>query len=176
MESEIFAPQNCRVVLKVCQRMLRNQQDAEDAMQETFLNAYKALPQFQERNCKVSTWLVAIARNACLNQIRKRPAVEIVSLSAPASLAEEDGYTIGDLLPAPGLSPETQVFIQEIMEMVDDLCPAWRDTLMMSFQGYRMEEIGATMMVSAVVIKGWLFRARQNVRTQATRKRRRPRR
>ena len=51
-------------------RMLRNVEDAEDAVQEAYISAFKALPNFKGQS-KLSTWLYRIVVNACLMKIRK---------------------------------------------------------------------------------------------------------
>lgn len=51
-------------------RMLRNADDAEDAVQEAYISAFKALPNFKGQS-KLSTWLYRIVVNACLMKIRK---------------------------------------------------------------------------------------------------------
>jgi RNA polymerase sigma-70 factor, ECF subfamily len=55
-----------------CYRMLGSFQDAEDALQETLLNAWRALPQFEGRS-SLKSWLYRIATNACLKTIERRP-------------------------------------------------------------------------------------------------------
>jgi RNA polymerase sigma-70 factor, ECF subfamily len=55
-----------------CYRMLGSVQDAEDALQETLLNAWRALPQFGGRS-SLKSWLYRIATNACLKAIERRP-------------------------------------------------------------------------------------------------------
>jgi len=56
-------------VASVCRRLLRNPEDVEDAVQETFLRAYRALPQFRGE-ASARTWLVRIAVNYCRSQQR----------------------------------------------------------------------------------------------------------
>jgi RNA polymerase sigma-70 factor, ECF subfamily len=55
-----------------CYRMLGSLQDAEDAVQETLLRAWRALPQFEGRS-SLRTWLHTIATNVCLSAIDRRP-------------------------------------------------------------------------------------------------------
>ncbi|HYM56421.1 MAG TPA: sigma-70 family RNA polymerase sigma factor [Solirubrobacteraceae bacterium] len=55
-----------------CYRMLGSVHDADDALQETLLRAWRGLPWFDGRSA-LSSWLYRIATNACLNAIKKRP-------------------------------------------------------------------------------------------------------
>jgi len=51
-------------------RMLRNAEDAEDAVKEAYISAFKPLPNFKGQS-KLSTWLYRIVVNTCLMEIRK---------------------------------------------------------------------------------------------------------
>src|SRR3954451_1347333 len=55
-----------------CYRMLGSVHDAEDALQDAFLRAWRALPRFEGRS-SLRSWLYTIATNTCLNAIAKRP-------------------------------------------------------------------------------------------------------
>ena len=80
---EIYSGQIYRLGLK----MLRSEQDAEDILQETFIKAFNALPQFQGRS-SLSTWLYRIATNEALMLIRrKRP--DQISVEQPSDVEEE---------------------------------------------------------------------------------------
>ena len=70
-----------------CYRILGQVQDAEDAVQETLLSAWKALESFEERST-LRSWLYRIATNRCLNMLRdsgRRPA----TVAGPASTPPE---------------------------------------------------------------------------------------
>ena len=65
-------------------RICRNADDAEDALQETFIAAYRALPRF-DRRARVSTWLYRIATNKCYDVLaRRRPTADAGALPEPA--------------------------------------------------------------------------------------------
>jgi RNA polymerase sigma-70 factor, ECF subfamily len=59
-------------LLAHCYRMLASAQDAEDALQDTLINAWRALPRFEGRS-SLKSWLYKIATNACLKTIERRP-------------------------------------------------------------------------------------------------------
>src|SRR5919201_1655362 len=68
-----------------CYRLLGQVQDAEDAMQETLLSAWRALESFEERST-LRSWLYRIATNRCLNMLRdsgRRPATAVGPASTP---------------------------------------------------------------------------------------------
>src|SRR5947208_4835389 len=67
-----------------CYRMLGSVYDAEDAMQETMLRAWRALERFEGRS-SLRSWLYTIATNTCLNAIARRPKRVLPVDYGPAS-------------------------------------------------------------------------------------------
>jgi RNA polymerase sigma-70 factor (ECF subfamily) len=67
-----------------CYTMLGSVQDAEDALQETLLSAWRALPRFEGRS-SLKSWLYRIATNACLKAIERRPRRVLPIDYAPAA-------------------------------------------------------------------------------------------
>ena len=67
-----------------CYRMLGSVPDAEDALQEALLRAWRGLPRFEGRS-SLKTWLYTIATNACLRAIERRPKRVLPIDYAPAA-------------------------------------------------------------------------------------------
>jgi RNA polymerase sigma-70 factor, ECF subfamily len=71
-------------VMNLVLRTLRDPTEAEDVAQNVFVQAYKAAGRYQS-TAKFSTWLFTIARNLCLNELRRRSRHPAESLDAPSS-------------------------------------------------------------------------------------------
>ena len=76
-------------------RICRNPDDAEDALQETFIAAYRALPRF-DRRARVSTWLYRIATNKCYDILaRRRPTADPAALPGAGRSARSRSRAAG---------------------------------------------------------------------------------
>ncbi|NJD60001.1 MAG: RNA polymerase subunit sigma-24 [Anaerolineales bacterium] len=73
-------------IYRLAIKMLNQQQDAEDVLQETFLKAYRAIKSFDGRS-KISTWLFRIATNEALMIIRRKHP-EMISIDEPIETEE----------------------------------------------------------------------------------------
>jgi RNA polymerase sigma-70 factor (ECF subfamily) len=108
-------------------RFLGNIPDAEDAVQDALLSAYKHLGQFRGQ-AQLSTWLTTIVTNAALMKLRRRDSY--LSLDEEQG---EDGLTLSERLPDSKPSPEELCFAAEaryqLVEGVRQLSPKLRRTL-----------------------------------------------
>ncbi|MEQ8980911.1 MAG: RNA polymerase sigma factor [Deltaproteobacteria bacterium] len=84
-----------RPVYNFCLKMVGNPAAAEDAMQEVFLRVCRSAKDW-ERQAKFTTWLYTIARNHCIDAIRKASYRKTASLDQPLKEGEEGGSTLGD--------------------------------------------------------------------------------
>jgi RNA polymerase sigma-70 factor, ECF subfamily len=73
-----------------CYRMLGSVHDAEDALQEALLRAWRALPRFAGRS-SIRAWLYKIATNTCLDQIAKRPKQRVLPIDYGPSSDPHEG-------------------------------------------------------------------------------------
>jgi RNA polymerase sigma-70 factor (ECF subfamily) len=150
-------------------RILGNEQDAEDVLQETFIKAYRALPGFEARS-QVSTWLYRIATNEALMLLRRqKPMVDIVLENEDE---EEDvaPLEIVDWCCLPEeelLSSESRLF----MEMaVMKLSAALRLVfLLRDVEGLSVKETAEVLGISEAAVKVRLMRARLAMREELTR-------
>src|SRR5258707_1324204 len=79
-----------------CYRMLGSVHDAEDALQDAMLRAWRAMARFEGRS-SLRSWLYTIATNACLDQIAKRPKRVLPIDYAPATDPHVDAWERGDV-------------------------------------------------------------------------------
>lgn len=78
-------------LLSVARRMLRNEEDARDAVQEGFLSAFRALPQFNGQS-RLATWVHRIVVNAALMKLRTRSRRPEASIEELLPRFQEDGH------------------------------------------------------------------------------------
>ena len=143
-------------------RFLGNAPDAEDAVQDALLSAYRHLGQFKG-NAQLATWLTTIVINAARLQVRRRR-----SHGTSLSLDEEhgeDGVTFSELLPDSKPSPEEVCSTAEardrLVEGVKRLSPKLRRTFQLrDIDGLTTKEAARVLGVPEGTVKAQLARAR----------------
>ena len=154
-------------MLAVAKRFFSNSGDAEDAVQEAFLSAFKSLPAFDGRS-QLGTWLHRIVVNASLMKLRtqrRRPEQSIDDL-LPQFL--EDGHRAS---PSPGwknpLSEIEKVETQQtIRNQIAKLPESYRTVLLLrDIEEYDTETVAQMLEMTESAVKVRLHRARQALRT-----------
>src|SRR5271170_4233151 len=112
-------------------RYLGNTADADDAVQDALLSAYKHLDQFRGQ-AQMSTWLVAIVSNCARMQLRRRPRQIHVSLND--QVGDDQGNTVSERLAHYGPSPEEEYRRVELHELLMQLVEELSPTLRRAFQ------------------------------------------
>jgi RNA polymerase sigma-70 factor (ECF subfamily) len=143
-------------VYNLCYRMLGNAGDAEDAAQETFIRAYKAINRYDPGR-KFSTWLFSIASHYCIDQYRRR-RLQTVSLDLFSP----------SCLPGKGLTPEESVSQRErderVRKMLDRLSPTDRAAMIMLYwNDMSYVEIAEALSLTVSAVKSRLHRARREL-------------
>lgn len=143
----------------------RNHEDAEDALQETFIRAYVGLRSFEGRS-KFSTWLTSIAVNSALMTIRKRRNKPEMPLDERMN---EEGEVHQCDLRDPSLNPEQFCEYKQrfstALQGVRRLEPKMRSVLdIWISQKYSMKEVANDLGISTACVKARLHRARKCLR------------
>jgi RNA polymerase sigma-70 factor (ECF subfamily) len=143
-------------------RYLGNAADAEDAVQDALLSAYKHLDQFRGQ-AQLSTWLVAIVSNCARMQLRRRPRQIHVSLQE--QFGDEDGYTVSERLVHFGPSPEEEYRDAErrerLLQFAQELSPPLRRAFQLrDLDGFSTSEAAQILGVVEGTVKAQVARAR----------------
>lgn len=142
-------------VYNLAYRMLGNAGDAEDAAQETFLRAYAHLDSYDPQR-KFSSWLLAIASNYCIDQLR-RQRINWVSVEELPPWEPLRART-----PDPEESAVRQSDAQHIQELLDTLPPDYRLAVVLRYwYGYSYQDIAAMTNSTVSAVKSRLHRARR---------------
>lgn len=142
------------MVFGLCRLLLRDHHEAEDASQQTFVSAYRALLRGTEPR-DAGPWLAAIARNECRARLRSR-------MRAAVPLSENFDIPDGtDLAEDLDRRAEFDALTVEIAK----LPTRQREAIAMrDFLGLSYEEVAAALSVSVPVVESLLFRARRRLR------------
>lgn len=144
----------------LCLKMLGNQEDAEDCLQEVFIKAFKALPGFREE-ARFSTWLYRIAYNESLMRLRKKK-LDTVSLDQPVELEEGDvSRDLADWTNDPRADVMNNELSDVLVRHVNELDPDNRIVfLMRDVHGLSTNDTADALGLSIPAVKSRLHRAR----------------
>ena len=147
---ELLVAQNQEKLLRTCYLYLRDRQLAEDAVQETFLKAYRSLPAFRGDSSE-KTWLMRIAVNTCRDLYRSE------------WFRHMDRRVIPEELPESGVSftSREESLIVEVMRLPRRLREA---TLLYYYHGMDEREIAEALGVSRSAASDRLSRARRKLK------------
>jgi RNA polymerase sigma-70 factor (ECF subfamily) len=153
-----------RKIFRLTQNITQNREDAEDAMQESFLKAFEHLQEFQG-NSRFYTWLVRIAVNQALMKLRKRRPNE-VSLNQELDTGED---TIPRDVEDWGPSPEDRFEQRELSgilsEVISELDPPFRIVFQLrDIEELSTEETAEALGLSVPAVKSRLLRSRLKLR------------
>jgi RNA polymerase sigma-70 factor, ECF subfamily len=161
---EELVRRHSRLIYRALVAILGDRDEAEDAMQDTFLSAFEHIGAFQWRS-KFSTWLVSIARNAALQRLRHRKDVE----SLDAVELGEDGYVGPRQVRAWQDNPEQYYSKTEIQHIVEQgilqLSAKYRVVVMLrDVQQLSGPEVARQLGLTVSAVKTRLLRGRLMLR------------
>jgi len=156
---------NAKKIFRVARRITRNREDAEDAVQDSFLNAFVHLADFDGRS-RFSTWLTRIAINSALAKLRKNRRVREVPMEEPNATAEfETHYETRDTAPNPEESYSQLERKEVVSAAIGGLQPGARRIIEFhKLQGLSARETAQILGVSTTAVKSRMFHARAALR------------
>ena len=156
-------------IYRFAQRLCGQVEDAQDLVQDTFLNAYRGLEGFRG-DAQVSTWLYRIAARACLRLRRKRKGEPARELSLDEFIPTSEGE-FRLQVPTDGLTPEEALENKELKralhQAIQKLPNKYRVVLVLrDMEGLTAKEVGTIMGLNERAVKSRLHRARLFVRRE----------
>jgi len=148
-------------LVRLCERLLGDREEARDAAQEVFLKAFRHAGGAEPRG-RLFTWLYRIAVNHCLNRLRRRRIARFFSLSVPGDPAEEGAPPFDPPSDAP--SPERALAERRrwaaTRRAIDALPEGQRAVLVLAkFEGLSYREIAEALSITESAVESRLVRA-----------------
>jgi RNA polymerase sigma-70 factor, ECF subfamily len=155
-------------VMNVACRMLRDATEAEDLAQNVFVQVYKAAGRYQVSS-KFSAWLFTIARNLCLNEIRRRSRHSVESIDARPP--EQEGQPLPQFEDKKTASPPERLLHQELDQKIDEALAALPENQRLAIALCRQEElsyedIAAVLGCSLSATKSLIHRGRETLKAR----------
>jgi RNA polymerase sigma-70 factor (ECF subfamily) len=154
-------------MLAVASRMLRSDQDAHDAVQDAFIQAYKALPQFEAR-CSITTWLHSITVRACLMKLRRERSRKETDIEPLLPQFKSDGHRkdVGKKWSECEVETIAGEDREYIRKCIDQLPDDYRNIILLrDIEEMDTREVAEYLEISESLVKTRLHRARQALRT-----------
>jgi RNA polymerase sigma-70 factor (ECF subfamily) len=163
-----------RKLLRIAHQVTHDWEDAQDAIQETFLKAYQKLNQFR-RTSKFSTWLIRIALNESLMKLRKRRFAQEVPLEYEDPNGETAPLDVTDWSPN-AEQIYSRAELQEILrKALEELAPILRVVFVLrDVEDLSIKETAAALDLHPNAVKARLLRARLQLREKLSKYFRRP--
>lgn len=142
-------------LLQLAERLLGNRVEAEDAVQDGFVSAWRRLPEFRGE-ARFKTWIYRIVTNRCLNVLRSRRP--LVPLDGTPELPAPDHQT------SPERVTESRAATRALAEAMSLLSPQQRACwVLRELNGQTYEEIAELVGISPQAVRGRIFRARRGL-------------
>ena len=146
-------------------RLVVNESIAKELAQEAMLQAYLSLKQLREAN-RFKSWLYGIVLNVCRSHLRSQK-IDSYSWEALRGGLRVEVLSLAQQPPDPQVVAEEQELYRLVLAAVQTLSPKNRAaTLLFYYEQLTLQEIAATLNISVGAVKGRLFKARKQLRTQ----------
>jgi RNA polymerase sigma-70 factor (ECF subfamily) len=147
------------MVYRVCYRILQNPNDAEDAMQETFITVYRSVDSFRG-DAKLSSWLYRVATNRSLSILRARKRKHGLDVSLETDEGNELPI-VDENMTVPEELLLREENLQVLQEALDAMSPRLRAALVLyELEGLSMRETAEVLEISESAAKLRVYRGR----------------
>jgi len=154
---------NEKNIYNVTLRIVKNPEDAFDMTQETFIKAWRAISLFQF-DSKFSTWLCRIARNTCIDHLRKEKKHSLISFTQYTDQDDAEELSLPDLSNDPATLLEAASDYELVHAAMEQLPEQYRVALSLrAVEGMTYEEIGKALDINTGTVKSRICRAREKL-------------
>jgi len=159
-----------QVLFRTARSILREDAEAEDALQEAYLKAFAAIGTFRS-DSKLSTWLVRIVVNECLGRLRKtRRGAEIIALDADSAIESRYLMNPDDVQEQPDRQAQRSETRRIMERKIDELPDAFRTVFVLrAVEEMSVEETAACLDIPEATVRTRFFRARALLRESLAR-------
>jgi RNA polymerase sigma-70 factor, ECF subfamily len=145
--------EHANAIFRYCLHQLGSREEAEDAVQSTFLNAFRGIKRGIVPELE-SAWLFKIAHNVCLS--RRRSSWRRGRVESPA-----DFEIVEEIAPAPSRRADELIGLQDVLEQMPEM--QRRAILLREWQGLSYREIAEELELSQAAVETLIFRARRSL-------------
>jgi RNA polymerase sigma-70 factor (ECF subfamily) len=146
---EKFAPK----MMYVCMRYCKNQNDAEDVLQEAFIKVFSSISNYK-REGSFDGWIRRVFVNSCLDFLRKQKQLSFTSSLDDVDFKIKDDYSTSQNLEA-----------EDLMKIIEKLPKGYQVVFsLFAIEGYSHKEIGELLSISEDTSKSQYFRARASLK------------
>jgi RNA polymerase sigma-70 factor (ECF subfamily) len=143
--------QYSKAMYNLAYRMMNNREDAEDLLQEAFLDCFRNIKSFRFEST-FGAWLKSILVNKCINQLRKKKLELVLQETVPVEIVEEEQETIYNT--------------DNIFKGIEQLPDGYRIILTLYLlEGYDHTEIAQILGISESTSKSQYSRAKEKLRS-----------
>jgi len=154
-------------LLAVTRRLLNNEEDARDAVQDAFLSAFRAIDRF-DGQASLGTWLHRIAVNAALTRLRTRRRHPEKRIEELLPTFQDDGHQTRPVRdwPDPSAALQSEEAREAVRRHIEELPADYRTVLLLrDIEGLDTEDTARMLGLTVGAVKTRLHRARQALRT-----------
>ena len=149
-------------IFRTARAVLRDEAEAEDVVQETFVRAFRHLEQFEERS-SVGTWLTRIAVNEALSRLRRSQRFNV--LDSETNQKEGGSYSVESKQPGPEEQASSQELRSVLTAAIDSLSQELRTVFVLrEIEGLSTLETSEALQLTSEAVRVRFHRARQALR------------